>query len=368
MRARGLAAAAAAAVALGAPAGALAAGGAASAAFERWDEVSGAVITGDTVVALVAATNQVKATSTDGRTGVAFTYFSADAETVRLTPGRRRFRRTGFDTALTVRTSIGSMVGGRVLGDAAGHMLVVPGTTGFPPPVVWCCDANRDEVVLESDGSPTAPVVIAAGFDEGRVRLVRLEPGGGISLISSSPQNLPDPDALDVTRTSAPFGGSPSGGLVALADGVVAWAENPATGVLRVGTPTDAGVSNVGDVQMGGAIQRVWAAPGLVVALVRTGAGLRVMRLVPGRTSPVAVWRGRAEPRVAVGGGAVAVAAGRMVLASRSGSVARVALARGDVAAVAVDGNRVVWFQRMLRRSKRTFTRWTVARVGVVRK
>jgi hypothetical protein len=71
-----------------------------------------------------------------------------------------------------------------------------------------------------------------------------------------------------------------------------------------------------------------------------------------------AVWSGARVPAVGLGGGAVAVADGRRVLASRGGAVRPVATARRAVDAVGVDGRRVAWVERAVRRG---------SRVGVIR-
>ena len=58
----------------------------------------------------------------------------------------------------------------------------------------------------------------------------------------------------------------------------------------------------------------------------------------------------------------VAVGDGRRVLASRSGVLRPVARSRGPVAAVAVDGGRVAWLERVRARRARV----SVARLGRV--
>jgi hypothetical protein len=101
------------------------------------------------------------------------------------------------------------------------------------------------------------------------------------------------------------------------------------------------------------------------VALTRHGRTTRVVRIVPGSSTRV-VWSGRRTPRVAVGRGAVVVADGRRILASRSGTLRRVAQARGDVAAVAADADRAAWFERLTKRTPAGRSRVTVARLARV--
>lgn len=342
------------------PAGALPAD-APSAAFVKWNEISQAVLAGRTLVALDTESVRVRQTP---RGPVRFTYFRTDALAVDLTASRRRFQRPAFSTRMTVRTSAGSLTGSRVTADTAGHLLLSTGGTGFAGPVLWCCTAAGVEVTVESDGRPDAPRTLAAGFDGTRVRLLMRDAGGAARLVSASPDVIPDTDQPDPTRTAAAFAGVPVGRLAAVTDGTVAWVDATAPTGVRTGVPSDTGVDGVVDHPMGGIVTGVLAAPGVVVATVRIGTRSRVVRLdlTTGRLRRV--WSGGRVPRVALGGGTIAIADGRRVLTSRDGAVARLAAqANGDIAAVAVDGDRVAWFQRVLRAG----TRWTVARLAVVR-
>ena len=66
------------------------------------------------------------------------------------------------------------------------------------------------------------------------------------------------------------------------------------------------------------------------------------------------MWSGARVPRVAVGGGSVALADGRAVWAARRGALSlRDHTARRPVDAVAVDGRRLAWAERGLRRGTR---------------
>ncbi|MCC6829973.1 MAG: hypothetical protein IT200_01380 [Thermoleophilia bacterium] len=360
--------------ALAAPCLALLAWGAAPAAaqaptapLEKWNEISAAALTGTDLLALDTETVRVRRRLAGGGLGpVEFTYHKTDLVGVGLAAGRRRFTRAAFDTRLAIRNSIGSQSGARLATGTDGASVVLPGAHGFAPPVVWCCPASGIEVVVESDGRSGAQRALAAGLDGTRVRMLMRSADGDVALVSASPGLLANPDDLDESRTAVPFAGRPSGGLAAIADGVVAWTEDPATGVVRHGAPADTGVTDVADTRFGGRVLRVWAAPGTVAALVRTGrvASVRTLEVASGTVRTV--WRGTSLPRVAVGGGAVAVADGRRILAARAGPVARVAQARGPVAAIAVDGDRVAWFERVVIRRGGKPGRWTVARLARV--
>jgi hypothetical protein len=349
-------------------AGTAGAAGAPTARLTKWNEISAAAFAGGRLVALDTETVRVRGAGTGGRPGpVAFVYWKTDAVSSALTANRLRFRRGAFDTEVAVRTSIGSLTGSRLAADGTAF-LVVAGGRGFPPPVVWCCDAEGREVTLDSDGRAGAPAPFAGGFDGPRVRRLVRAADGAVSLVSGSPQLMGDPDAPDPTRTEAPLAIRPARGLAAIARGTLAWADPPAAGTVQVAVPSDAGIGEAVSHRLGGRVLGVWADPGLVVALVRSGRLHRVVR-IPAGGAPRVVWSGRRTPRVAVGRGAVVVADGRRILASRGGALRRVAQARGDVAAVAADATRAAWFERLTRRTAAgAAQRVTVARLtGVPR-
>ena len=104
-------------------------------------------------------------------------------------------------------------------------------------------------------------------------------------------------------------------------------------------------------------------ATNVIAVAVRTGARVAVLRLDQPGLAPVRVWSGAAVPRVAVGGGAIGLAEARRVLASRRGTLKVLARTRRTVEAVAVDGRRVAWIERGMRRS----TRVAVVHLGTVR-
>jgi hypothetical protein len=331
----------AAVLAAGAPA---ALGSFPSASTTKWNPVAGAVFAGRDLVLLVPSTESVFTTRADGRRGpLAFRYHALVALRTALTPARTRFVRPDVTTAVAIRSSIGSMSGARIA--AAGDHVVVLAGGAAPPPVVWCCTDAGTEVVVESDGRPGAPVAVAAGIDGDRVRLL-VRSGAGTALVSAGPAGLPDPDAPDGTRTAAPFPGTPSRGTSAIAAGLVAWTDAPASGVLRTAVPADTGVTDAREVTLGGTILSVLADPGQVVATVRTGRRVRVLRVVPGG-GVATVWSGTRVPHVALGRGTVVVGDRRAVFASRRGPVRRVATARGPVAGVAADLDRGAWFERV---------------------
>jgi hypothetical protein len=254
----------------------------------------------------------------------------------------RGFRGTP-ETSVTVRTSAGPMDGGQIRATGTdGGFVVVASGRGFPAPVIWCCDREDTQVVVESDGRRGAPEVVAAALDGTRVRMLARRATGGVLISADASESAP-------RRTEAGFPGRPGPRQAAMARGLVAWADTPAYGrgrVVRVGTPTDTGVRGVRSLAQPGPVLGLWAAPGVVVAATRVRGRVEVARHDLPRGVRRVLWRGPAVPPLAVGGGAVAVADGRRVLAGRGAALRPVRTARGVVAALATDGRRLAVFER----------------------
>jgi len=259
---------------------------------------------------------------------------------------RGRLRGRPADVVV-VRTSAGPMRAATVTGAGGGRFVVIANGRGFAPPVIWCCDAANVQSVLESDGRADAPVALAAAVDGARTRLL-LAPGEGegFRLVSEDPALAPGFD-----RREAPFPGSPAPGLAALAPGLVAWADGPAApaapaaAALQVGVPSDTGVSGVRTLALPGPALAVRAAQGVVVVAARAGTRVEVARYDLPSLRRRVLWRGRTLPPLAVGGGAVALADGRTVLAGRA-RLRPVRRAGGPVSAVAVGATMVASFER----------------------
>jgi hypothetical protein len=283
-----------------------------------------------------------------------FVYWRAEAW--RVPVGPRGFAGPAR-RAVVVRTSAGPMTGVTLATDGGSGFVMAAVGRGFPPPVVWCCTPENLELVIESDGRADAPVALAAGPDVGRIRMV-MRRGAATELVSSGVSD----DVNAQGRTVAPFPGRPGPGLVAVAPRLVAWSEEGGRG-LRWGVPSDAGVAPVRTLAAAGQVLRVWVAHRMVVALERSGGRVAVARydLPSGRRR--VVWRGSGVPQVAAGGGAVAVASGRTVLAGRGSLLRPVRRAAGVVSAVAVDARRVAVFERIRRSADGRSVRSTALRV-----
>jgi hypothetical protein len=323
-----------------------------TATLEGWDD-SVAAFSGRAVIVAEAAAVRVDPRNVPGAPAGAapFVYYRHETARLGLNPARTRFAGDPV-TLVSVRESIAGMGPGLLSPAATRGFVVVPSGRLLAPPVIWCC--QRDvEVVLESDGRPDAPVALAAAEDGPVVRFLLAFPDGHRELVSSSPAS---PGARASRTVAAPAGP----GLVALAPGLLAQVDPAAPALLAVSAVDASGtVAAPATVALPGRAIRIWAARGLVAAAVRAGGRVRLVRWSGGGRART-VWSGATVPRVSVGGGAVAVGERRRVLASRRGPLRQVARTRGPVAAVAVDGRRVAWLERLTRRGARV----TVARLG----
>ncbi len=184
--------------------------------------------------------------------------------------------------------------------------------------------------------------------DAGTASFVQVGPGGRQLLRRVDPSN---PGAATTTPTDQPA----VPGLVAVSNTGRTWVDPAAPTALQV-QPSGAAAPTA--VALPGPALRVWSATNVIVVAVRTGARISLLRVDQPALSPVRVWRGKTLPRVAVGGGSVAVAERRRVLAARRGSLKVLTRTKRMIEAVGVDRRRVAWIERGVRRKG--------GRVGVV--
>ena len=281
-----------------------------------------------------------------------FDYYRADVSRARLDRPSRRFAGPA-ETPVSVRTSIARMGSGTLAPTGDGGFVAVPSSRRLPPPTIWCCDDEGLEAVIDSDGRAGAPRTVAAAWTGSAVRFVQLDAAGSQVL------RIGDPAGGAVPPPAAAEPGAPD--LVAVAGGDLrAWVD-PAQPA-RLLLVRDGGGAAPAAVSLPGAAVRVWAAPGLVAVLSRAGGGLAVTRvdIGGGPPRPRLAWTGTRAPAVAVGGGTLAIADGRRVLASRRGrpGTRTVTTARRRVDAVGADGGRLAWVERGRKRG---------LRVGIVR-
>lgn len=269
-----------------------------------------------------------------------FTYWRVDAAHARVSGNRI----TGDTEPVAVRTSAGPLTGVdiRMAGPQRAFTLTASGDA-FAGPVIWCCTAEDLEVVVSSDSDGAAPHPFGAGMDGTRVRWIAGGPGGAF---------LGSGDAVENAErvTSATIPGNPGPGLASIAQGIAAWADRGGSSI-RIGVPSDSGVSGIREVAQGGRVAQVRAVPGYVVSVVRAG-GWRVTRTDAATGAVAVVWKGSARPQIGAGGRAIAIGAGRAVLTSRGGAARKVGDARGPIAAIATDGSRVAVFERVSRKAK----------------
>jgi hypothetical protein len=280
-----------------------------------------------------------------------FDYYRAETSRARLDRASRRFAGAP-ETPVAVRTSIARLGSGTLAPTGDGGFVAVPSSPRLAPPVVWCCDDEGIESVIESDGRAGAPAAVAAAWTGTAVRFVQIDGQGRQLLRLGDPAGGPVPPPASAEPGAA--------GLVAVAGGDLrAWVEPAQPARLLVGR--DGSGAAPAAVALPGPAIRVWAAPGLVAVLSRAAAGLAVTRVdAAGAPRARRVWSGTRPPAVAVGGGTLAIADGRRVLASRRGRPAAraVTTARRRIDAIGADGARLAWVERGRRKGQR---------VGIVR-
>jgi len=285
-----------------------------------------------------------------------FTYWRTDASRARVSGTRI----SGVTKPVTVRTSAGALTGSaiRATGLSRGFTLTASGAS-FAGPVTWCCTPEGQEVVVSSNGAGDAPHPYASGLDGTRVRWIAGTRDGAV--LGSA-----DPVEYQERQTSAAIPGNTGPGLASVTTGIAAWADRGGS-LIRFGVPADDGVANLREARQGGRVLEVRATPRFIAAVVRRG-GYRVTRTDVATGRVRIVWRGAKRPRIAAGGRAIAIGAGRTVLTSRGGSARKVADARGAIAAVATNGTRVAVFERITRRvtkgKRTTSVRSTAVRIA----
>lgn len=298
-------------------------------AVSGWPQIT-AHIEGSTLMWTTTVTNRLRG----------FDYHAAEVSRISLDP---KGPRGLSETPVVVRTQAGPLGPVALAPGTAGSFTLLARGRGFPPPVIWCCDADGIEVVMESDGRDTAPRALAAGAEAGRVRMVLATPDA-VRLVSASPLS----GAGSLARTEVAFPGRPLEPFAAIAGNRVAWVDVAAPSVVRTGSLADTGVTEGTPLRQPGVVAGVWlTSNGTVVVAARVGGRVEIARhdAATGAARRM-VFRGPRVPSLSVGGGVVAVADGRTVLAGRT-TLTEVRRTIGTVAAVAVDGRRLAIFERL---------------------
>ena len=260
--------------------------------LEGWHERA-LVFSGRNLVWTEAATVRVDPARSAGSPAGAqrFVYYRAETSRARLDGASRRFAGVA-ETPVAVRTSIARMTAGTLAPTGDGGFVAVPGARRLAPPVIWCCDDEGVETVIESDGRAGAPIAVAASWTGTAVRFVQLDGAGRQVLRVGDPAGGPVPAPV-VAEPGAPD-------LVALAGGDLrAWVDPAQPAALLVA----GGVGAPARVDLPGAALRLWAAPGLVAVLSRAGSGYAVTRAdVAGAPRARRAWTGRRPARRRRGG------------------------------------------------------------------
>ncbi len=180
------------------------------------------------------------------------------------------------------------------------------------------------------------------------MRFLQITGGGAHQLRIVNTTGATPPVAREGDGATAPR-------LAALSPTAIGWVDpaTPTTLVLQ----GDGGPAV--SVALPGRALRVWASSRLFAVATRVGRRVVLLRVDESATPRARrVWSGARMPRVALGGGQIAVGERRRVLASRRGALRVVTRTRRVVDAVGIDGRRLAWVERGKRRG---------ARVGVVR-
>lgn len=134
--------------------GAASATAAPAASFSGWIGIADARLQRDRLVVLDQATLRVREPRAGGARGpVAFTYHRTGTFEVGLNRTRLRFDRAAFTERLAIRSSAGSLAGGRLAADDEDY-LVIAGGRAVAPPVVWCCTPTAPRWWWSRTGGP----------------------------------------------------------------------------------------------------------------------------------------------------------------------------------------------------------------------
>ena len=276
-----------------------------------------------------------------------FAYHRTRVSTVRLSRNRLGFGGRP-QRKIVIRTSIGPLASAKLALSRQGAILAGAGGRGFAGPVVWCCTADGEERVVYSDGRPDAGKPISLAFQGSTARALV---GSGRNLAILERERDGTVHREDFTATTfAPY---------ALGATRLASINGPGSAT----APTFAISARNGPIALpsalfagpgpNGRITGMWMDGDSVVALVRRGRLWELYRYTAPERRRLLL-RSTTRPRgVAVGRGAVAVAAERTIWTGRGNRRLRKGpRATTPVTALAVDVDRVAWLERRGRGAK----------------
>ena len=299
--------------------------------------------------------NLAYATSTATTISLGGRYTIHRTDTYRLPLAGARFTGARID-GMVLRTSAGRTTAGPIFGDDTGRYGIMATGQGFPPQVVFCCLADKRDLPVEADGRVGGSIAVAATLDGPLLRYVLRDPGpgGGHRLVSYTVSEAPGQPFTQ--RISRPLDAQPSGSLIAMAPGIIAWVDRRNPAEVWVATTPSGGFDAFGGlaIPQPGTVLRLLVTRRMVVTLVRRGGVIQLIRFDGPAWTPTVVWSGAKAPAfTAAGDRTVALVNGRVVQQQVAGRARRTVLRlRGTPAALATDGRRVAVLERVSTRSR----------------
>ena len=281
-----------------------------------------------------------------------FTIFRTDTVRYRLSANRLTGNKPIED--IIYRTSAGRTTGGPISGDGKGNYVIIMTGAGTPPQPVFCCTSEPRDIPLEPDGRPDAPVALAAALDGPVARYILHNPDGTDTLVG---QNISDaPGQPTFLRLARPLPGDASTNF-AMAPGIIASVDAATRRIIRLDT-----TSGTNDVFGGtvlpaetGEVTKLLVTRTMVVALVRSGSGVEVVRYDAPSWTRTTITSGSSAPRlIAVGDRTVLFAKGTALMQSTPGRVRQLLRPKGTVVALATDGRRAAFAERSPRGAHKT--------------
>lgn len=308
------------------------------------------------------------ATSTSTTIALGGRYTIHRTDTYRLPLAGARLTGARVD-GMVLRTSAGRTTAGPIFGDDTGRYGIMATGQGFPPQVVFCCLTDKRDLPVEADGRVGGSIAVAAALDGPLLRYVLRDPDGAHRLVSYTVSEAPGQPFTQ--RISRPLDAQPSGNLIAMAPGIIAWVDRRGTAEVRVATtPSGQFAAYRGlTIPVSGTVLRLHVTRSMVVTLVRRGSVFQLVRYDGPAWTPTVVWSGAKAPAfTAAGDRTVALVNGGVVQQQVPGRARRtVVRLRGTPAAIATDGRRIAVLERRSTRSRgRVVRRTAIVVVPVV--
>jgi hypothetical protein len=301
----------------------------------------------------LSGNNVAYATSTATTIALGGRYTIFRTDTYRLPLAGARLTGARID-GMVLRTSAGRTTAGPIFGDRTGRFGIVATGQNFPPQVVFCCLADKRDLPVEADGRAGGPVTVAAALDGPLLRYILRDPAGGHRLVSYTVSE--EPGQPFTQRVSRPIDAQPSGSLIAMAPGIIAWVDRRNTAEVRLATTPSGQFEAFGDltIPQSGTVVRLHVTRTMVVTLVRRSSGYQLIRFDAPSWTPTVVWSGsKPPPYTAAGDRTVALVNGAVVQQHVPGRARRTVLRlRGTIAALATDGRRIAVLERLRTRAR----------------